>query len=130
MAGITADNRAIRQLVDDRMNACRLGDTETLLDLMTDDMLLVVPGQEPFGKQELAAGSEGDSDLEVDGSAETPEFQVLGDWTLIRNRIEVTLTPADSEPQRMSGFTLSLLRGEPDGKRRLARDASLVMPEE
>jgi len=129
VTAMTDDERAIRQLVDDWMEASRRGDTAALLDLMTDDMLFIVPGQEPFGKQAFAAGSEGGSDVEVDGTAEILELQVLGDWAFLRNRIQVTMTPPDGEPQRMSGYTLSLLRKETDGRWRLARDANLVMPE-
>lgn len=126
---MTDDERAIRQLVDDWMAATRRGDPAALKDLMADDMLFLVPGQEPFGKQAFLAGSEGGSVVKVDGTAEILELQVLGDWAFLRNHIEVTVTPPGTEPQRMSGHTLTLLRKEPDGKWRLARDANLVMPD-
>ena len=51
---------------------------------------------------------------------------MLGDWAYLRNFIEITITPAGGTPVRRSGFTLTILRKEPDGRWLLARDANLV----
>jgi ketosteroid isomerase-like protein len=51
---------------------------------------------------------------------------VLGDWAFIRNRIEMKVTPPSANPIRRSGYTLTLLRKEANGKWRLTRDANLL----
>ncbi|MGB0086935.1 MAG: SgcJ/EcaC family oxidoreductase [Rhodomicrobiaceae bacterium] len=56
---MTEDERAIRDLVDTWLAAWKAGDLATVLSLMSDDVIFMVPGQEPFGKQAFAAASEG-----------------------------------------------------------------------
>lgn len=123
---MTDDENAIRQVVDAWMAASKSGDLATILTLMTDDAIFMVPGQEPFGKEAFAAASKGMGNMQIDGAAEVIELQVLGRWAFIRNRIEVIVTPPGGNPTRRSGYTLSLLRKEADGRWRLARDANLV----
>jgi uncharacterized protein (TIGR02246 family) len=124
---LTEDERAIRELVDMWMEASRRGDVETVLSLMTDDIIFMTPGREPFGKEEFRAASEAMSGVEMDGSAEIREIRVLGDWAWIRNHIELTVTaPGGGEPMHRAGYTLSILKKGGDGKWRLARDANLV----
>jgi len=123
---LTEDERAIGELVDMWMEASRRGDVKTLLGLMSDDIVFMTPGREPFGKEEFRAASEAMSGVEMDGSAEIREIRVLGDWAWIRNDIELTLTPPGGEPMHRAGYTLSILHKCGDGKWRLARDANLV----
>jgi uncharacterized protein (TIGR02246 family) len=124
---LTEDERAIRELVDMWMEASRRGDVETVLSLMTDDIVFMTPGREPFGKEEFRAASEAMSGVEMDGSAEIREIRVLGDWAWIRNHIELTVTPpGGGEQMHRAGYTLSILHRGGDGKWRLARDANLV----
>ena len=124
---MTEDERAIRELVDMWMEASRRGDVDTMLSLMTDDIVFMTPGREPFDKEEFRAASEAMSGVEMDGSAEIREIRVLGDWAWIRNHIELTVTPpGGGEPMHRAGYTLSILHRGGDGKWRLARDANLV----
>ncbi|HET8545782.1 MAG TPA: SgcJ/EcaC family oxidoreductase [Pseudolabrys sp.] len=123
---MSPDERAIRELVDAWMKASRAGDTETVLSLMSDDVIFMVPGREPFGKQTFAANSRSMVGVKLEGSADIRELEVLGDWAYLRNFIEITITPPGGEAVRRSGFTLTILRKEPDGRWVLARDANLV----
>ena len=120
------DERAIRDLVETWMEASRAGDVETVLGLMTDDVLFMTPSGQPFGKEAFRATSESMRDLRMDGRAEVREIQVLGDWAWIRNHIDLTLTPPEGEPLQRSGYTLTILRKGDDGRWRLFRDANLV----
>jgi uncharacterized protein (TIGR02246 family) len=120
------DERAIRELVATWMAASEAGDHDTVLSLMTDDVLFMVPGAEPFGKEAFAAASRGQRPGLIEGSADIVELRVLGDWAYLRNRLKVTMTPPGSAPTTRSGYTLTILRKEPDGQWRLARDANLV----
>ena len=123
---MTDDERAIRQVVNTWMAASRSGDLATVLSLMTDDVIFMVPGQEPFGKEAFAAASKGTGSMQIEGSSEILELRVLGDWAFIRNRIEIMATPPSGNPIRRSGYTLTVLRKEADGQWRLARDANLL----
>jgi uncharacterized protein (TIGR02246 family) len=120
------DERAIGELVDRWMDASRRVDLETVLDLMTDDVIFMTSGREPFGKDAFRANSEAMAGVEIDGRAEIREIEVLGDRAWIRNHIDLTVTPAGGEPVRRSGYTLTILRKCEDGRWRLFRDANLV----
>ena len=119
------DETAIRKLVDTWLAASKAGDIAAVLSLMTDDVVFMVPGREPFGKQAFAAASGAMKNVRMEGNAEIRELQVLGDWAYIRNYIEITITPEGGEPVKRSGYTLTILRKE-DGRWRLARDANLL----
>jgi len=120
------DEREIRELVETWMDASRRGDTAAVIELMTDDVLFITPGREPFGKEQFRSISEAMRDVELDGGAEIREVEVIGDRAWIRNRIDLTLMPAGGEPLRRSGYTLTILRKCEDGRWRLFRDANLV----
>jgi uncharacterized protein (TIGR02246 family) len=119
------DERAIGDLVERWLAASVAGDVQTVLSLMADDVIFMVPGREPFGKQEFAAAFEGIEGI-VQGTSEIKELQVLGDWAYLRNRIKLTVTPPEGKPVRRSGYTLTILRKQPDGRWLLARDANLL----
>jgi len=125
---MTNDERAIRQLIETWMSASRTGDLATVLSLMADDVVFMVPGQKPFGKEAFARASEGMKNARIDGHSEIEELKVLGDWAYLRNYIEVTMTPEGGTPMRRAGYTLTILRKEADGRWVLARDANLLAP--
>ena len=120
------DERAIEELVNSWMEASTRGDTEQVLSLMTDDIQFIVPGREPFGKDEFRAMSEQMSGVTVDGHARIRDMRVLGDWAWISNHIEVSVTSPGRQTVHRSAYTLSILRRCADRKWRLARDANLV----
>jgi uncharacterized protein (TIGR02246 family) len=119
------DETAIRTLVDTWLAATMAGDIATVLSLMTDDVVFMVPGREPFGKQAFAAASNAMKNVRMEGTSEIQELRVLGDWAYIRNYLEMAITPEGGEPVKRSGWTLTILRKE-SGRWRLARDANLV----
>ena len=121
------DERAIRDLVATWMAASQAGDVATVLGLIADDVVFMVPGREPFGKEAFAAGSESMKDIRFEGSYDIREIKVLGDWAYLRNYITISMTPPGGESMRHAGYTLSILRKQTDGKWVLARDANLVM---
>ena len=123
---MTDDERAIRELVATWMTASQAGDIDAVLGLMTDDVVFMVPGREPFGKQAFAAASQGMSGVRMEGSSDIRELNVLGDWAYLRNHIALTITPPGCAPVRRAGYTLTILRKGPDGRWRLARDANLL----
>ena len=123
---MTDDERAIRELVATWMTASQTGDIDTVLGLMTDDVVFMVPGREPFGKEAFAAASRSMTGVRMEGSSDIRELVVLGDIAYLRNHIAMTITPPGGTPVRRAGYTLTILRKEQDGRWRLARDANLL----
>lgn len=70
---MTDDEAAIRQVVETWMAASRKGDLETVLGLMTDDVVFMVPGKAPFGKETFAAASKGMGETRIDGDSDIVE---------------------------------------------------------
>ena len=123
------DVRQIRQLVDSWIAASKAHDLPALLDMMTDDVVFMTPGRAPFGKAEFAADVERTKGVAIDARADLQEIEVFGPRAYIRNHVRVEITAPGQAPKRMSGYAMSILRKEADGRWRIARDANLVMPE-
>jgi uncharacterized protein (TIGR02246 family) len=127
VATMTTDNeRAIRSLIETWMAASKAGDLATVLSLMTDDVIFMVPGKEPFGKEAFAKASENMKNVRFDGRSEIKEIQVFDDWAYLRNYLEFNMAREAASPVRRSGYTLTILRKQADGRWLLARDANLV----
>jgi uncharacterized protein (TIGR02246 family) len=124
------DERQIRQLVDSWIAASKAHDLPALMDMMTDDVVFMTPGRAPFGKAEFAADSERMKSVAIEARAEVQEMEVFGARAYIRNHVRVELTSPGQAPKRVSGYAISVLRKEADGRWRIARDANLVMPEQ
>ena len=120
------DERAIRELVESWMSSTKSGDLKTVLGLMADDVLFMTPQRAPFGKEEFRSSSEAMKDAEISGRARIEELEVAGNWAWVRNHIDLTVAPPQGPEIHRSGYTLTILRKEPDGRWRLFRDANLV----
>jgi uncharacterized protein (TIGR02246 family) len=125
-ADTPADEQAIRKLIDDWMQASARGDLQQVLSMMSDDVVFMTAGREPFGKQEFAAQSAGMKDVRIEGVAKPVEIKVLGDWAWLRNHITVTVTPTEGEATKRAGYTLTILQRQSDGRWVITRDANLM----
>ena len=124
------DEREIRDLVATWMEATQSGDVETVLSLMTDDVVFLVPGQPVMRKATFEASarkhaSPGGPTFE--GTSEIQEIKVAGDWAYLWTRLTVVATREGAAPVTRTGHTLSVLRKQ-GGKWLLARDANLLGP--
>ena len=123
------DEQAIRELVQRWLDASKRHDLDTVLSLMADDVLFMVPGQKSFGKEAFAAANETMKDVKMEAESDIQEIKVLGDWAWMHNFLRLTLTPSSGSPLVHSGHILTVLRKQPDGKWVIFRDANLLMPE-
>jgi uncharacterized protein (TIGR02246 family) len=123
------DEEQIRKLVSTWMAATKAGDADTILSLMTDDVVFLVPGRPPMRKDEFAAAARAQASYAAptfDGSSEIQEIKVIGEWAFMWTKLRVVAMPQDgSPPTERAGHTLSILRRE-NGKWLLARDANLL----
>jgi uncharacterized protein (TIGR02246 family) len=127
---MTDDERAIRALIARWMEASAAGDRETVLGLMADDVVFLVPGREAFGKEAFAASQAAIADYRLEATSDVREVHVTGDWAYCWTNLAVSMTPKrGGSAVRRKGHTLSIFRREPDGRWVLARDASLLAVE-
>jgi uncharacterized protein (TIGR02246 family) len=127
---MSADERAIRQVIATWLQATAAGDTATILTLMADDVVFLTPGRPPFGKAEFAAVPLDTTKIRFEGTSDIREVRVAGDLGYVLQHLNITMTPAaGGPPMRLAGHTLSILRREPDGRWVLARDANFVAPQ-
>ena len=123
------DARQIRELIDSWIAASNGRDLPALLGMMTDDIVFMTPVRAPFGKAEFASDVERMKSVAIAARVEVQEIEVSGPRAYVRNHIRVELTSPGQAPKRMSGYAMSILRKEADGRWRIARDANLVAPE-
>lgn len=125
------DEQEIRDLVANWMAATKAGDVETVLNLMAEDVVFLVPGQPVMLKADFAAAARAQASGEApkfDGTSEIQEIKVLGDWAFMWTRLTVVAAPPGGAPSTTrSGHTLSVLKKE-KGRWVLARDANLLAP--
>jgi len=124
---MNADEAEIRALIKTWLDATKAGDSETVLGLMTEDVVFLVPGQHPFGKDVFRKASEEQhrSSMQFEGRSEILELKIMDDWAYMITKLSVTANQPDRPPTTRAGYTLTILRKE-SGKWLLARDANLL----
>ena len=124
------DERQIRELIRTWMAATKAGDSQAVLQLMTDDVVFLVPGRPPMRKEDFAkASSPSGGAPTFDGVSDIQEIVVAGEWAFAWTKLRVTVTPPGGAPPMVrSGPTLSVFRKQ-NGRWLLARDANLLAPE-
>ena len=125
---MSTDERAIRDLIDTWLTASAAGDIAKVLTLMTDDVVFMTPGREPFGKAAFEASSRQMSEkgTRFEAKSQIVELQVNGAFAFCRTRLEVTGQSPAGSANRRTGYTMSILQKGQDGSWRIARDANLL----
>ena len=124
------DEQEIRDVVKDWLAATENGDLQTVLSLIDDDVLFLVPGKEPFGKEEFAAASKQMANVRMKGTSEIKEIEIEKDWAWMRTSLKVRATMPDGKTVVRSGSTLTILRRNAGGKWLVLRDANLLALEQ
>ena len=128
---MNTDEQAIRDLVARWHRATAAGDVDTVLGLMADDVVFLVPGQPPMkGRSSLECGLRALlTQHRIESTGEVREVEVSGSlaycWTDLNVRV-VPLSGGDAKVR--SGSALSILRKQATGSWVLARDANLLAP--
>ena len=128
---MASDEQQIRDLIATWMVATKAGDVNTVLSLMTEDVVFLVTGAPPFGKQKFAETMQPASPgprPRFDGRSEIQEIHVSGDLAYLWSRLTVEVTPPNgARPVKRAGHTLTVFR-KSGGRWLLARDANLLSP--
>jgi len=124
-----SDEEQIRLLTQTWMAATKAGDVNTVLGLMTEDVIFLVPGRPPMRKSEFAAAlsaQSGQAPPKIDGNSDIQEIIVNGDWAFMWTKLTIVATPPGGGASiKRAGHTLTVLKKE-SGKWLLARDANLL----
>lgn len=147
------DKQAIRKVIDTWISATSNGDIDTILGLMAEDVVFLVPGQPPMrGRETFAAGfRQMIGKVRIECKADIQEIHIAGDYAFCWDNLSVTITPSAAGPAkgatspaapvfrkdfvdkmgdlttvRRAGPVLSVFRKEPDGRWVLFRDANML----
>jgi uncharacterized protein (TIGR02246 family) len=125
---MSRDEDEIRAVVARWLEATSRGDTQAVMDLMTDDALFLVPGQPPMDRAAFKAASEAQaaSGMSIKGDSEIREVQVAGDLAYLWSHLTVTIRSAGVAPITRAGQTLTIFR-KVGNRWRLSRDANLLV---
>ena len=118
----------IRNVIGAWLAASASGDLNTLLSLMTEDVLFLtrngVMRRDDFAKAFGAMVGK----VAIEGRPDIQEITVEGDLAVCWNKLEVTIKPQSSDPMKQAGDVLTVFRRGGDGRWRLWRDANLLAP--
>ena len=128
---MNTEEQAIRDLVARWHSATAAGDVDTVLGLMADDVVFLVPGQPPMkGRSSFERSLRALlTQHRIESTGEVREVEVSGSlaycWTELNVRV-VALSGGEAKVR--SGSALSILRKQATGSWVLARDANLLAP--
>jgi uncharacterized protein (TIGR02246 family) len=123
------EQQKIRGVIDTWMRATAAGDLQTVLSLMAEDVVFLLPGQPPMRGREAFAAASGPAmgKVRFEGKPDIQEIQIAGNYAFCWNYLTITVTPLDGGASKQrAGHILSVLRKEPDGRWVLYRDANLL----
>jgi uncharacterized protein (TIGR02246 family) len=123
------DKQQIESLIHTWVKASAENDLDTVLSLMAEDVVFLLPGRPPMkGRAQFAAASTSmEGKLRIEGKPEIQEITISGDYAYCWNYLSITVTPLpEGKPTVRAGNILSIFRREPDGHWVLFRDANML----
>jgi uncharacterized protein (TIGR02246 family) len=129
---MTEDETVIRDMIHSWHRASTEGDVDTVLGLMSDDVVFLVAGQEPMAgrmafEKVLRALV---TTHRIESSGDVQEVKVSGDMAYAWSYLNVQMTPiAGGVTRKRSGNVLSIFNRQPQGSWQLTRDANLLLSE-
>ncbi|MDZ4289348.1 MAG: SgcJ/EcaC family oxidoreductase [Prosthecobacter sp.] len=123
------DTEEIYRLIDSWTVAARKGDLATILDLMSEEVVFLQPGQKAMcGREAFAKNFQASIErFRIDTKSDIKDIEVSGTLAYCWNHLSVSMTPHNGEPRiSRAGNVLSVLRKEADGRWRIFRDANLL----
>ncbi|MCW5892073.1 MAG: SgcJ/EcaC family oxidoreductase [bacterium] len=127
---MNADERDIRDLHSTWIAAVNAGDLAPLLGLMTGDVVLLNPGEEPLGREGFSANfSAAHRQVLIRCTSELEDVAIVGAVAYAWSRDALSVTPrTGGEATRLAGHRLTIYRKQADGRWLLARDAHTLAP--
>jgi uncharacterized protein (TIGR02246 family) len=123
------DEQAIRDLVTLWHSATAAGDIDTVLGLMADDVVFLIPGQPPMrGRSSFERGLRALLvEHRIESTSKVQEVEVSGSLAYCWTDLNVSIVPRfGANATVRSGSALSILRKQANGSWVVARDANLL----
>jgi uncharacterized protein (TIGR02246 family) len=127
---MNTNEHAIRDIVARWHSATAAGDVDTVLGLMTDDVVFLVAGRPPMrGRDAFERGLRGLlAQHRIESSGGIKEIGISGSLAYCWSELSVRVTPlSGGNATTRAGDALSILRKQADGSWRVARDANLLV---
>ena len=128
---MNADENAIRNVVAQWHRATAASDVDTVLGLMSEDAVFLVPGKPPIkGRSTFEKGLRSLlKSHSVDSTGEVLECVVSDDLGYCLTQLTVRMTPlSGGKADVRTGSALSIFRKQAGGSWVLVRDANLLPP--
>lgn len=123
---MTADEQEIRGLIAEWARASEAGDLEAIDPLMDPEVLFLIAGTEPFGREAFRQRFETYvKPMRLQVRSKVHEVAVSGDLACA-HLAGIQVQVESGEPIRRAGFALTVYRRQPGGPWKLWRDANLV----
>ena len=124
-----SDEQAIRDVIARWLAASTAGDYAALEPLMAPDVVFLTAGNEPFGREQFREGFiHVVSTMQLEGTSEIREIEILGDVAYVWSYVSVRLTPTSGDVHaERKGHVMSLYRRDPSNGWLLWRDANLMV---
>jgi uncharacterized protein (TIGR02246 family) len=126
------DEQAIRDLIATWLRASAAGDLSKVLTLMAEDVVFLIPGQQPMrGRQAFADSFQAmQPHARLEARSDVQEIQISGNLAYCWTHLSVTVIPKlGGLVKRRSGYTLTILRKEAAGNWVVFRDANMLTAE-
>ena len=107
------EKEAIRNVISTWMRASAEGDDETVLGLMAEDVVFLMPGRPPMrGKEAFSAASNASKGkMRFDGKPEVQEIHLAGQFAICWTHLTLTVTPTQGgQSMHRTGPILSIFR--------------------
>src|SRR5882757_9022147 len=89
------EEQKIRDVIAAWLQATTDGDLAKVLPLMAEDVVFLLPGQQPMRGRDAFAAATGAAlkHFRIEGSPDIKEIRILGDYAYCWNHLSLTLTP-------------------------------------
>jgi len=126
---VDGDQQAIREVLALWHRATAAGDVNTVVNLMAEDVVFLVPGHPPMrGRGAFEQGLRALlAQHQIESTGEIQEVEVSGDLAYAWSMLTVRIVPlAGGNATIRTGNALSILRKQGDGSWVVVRDANLL----
>jgi uncharacterized protein (TIGR02246 family) len=128
---MTPDEQAIRDLVARWHSATAADDVDTVLGLMAEDVVFLVPGQAPMrGRSAFESGLRKLlTTHRIESTGEVQEVEVSGNLAYCWTQLTVSVVPrSGGDAVTRMGSALSVLHKQAGGSWVVVRDADMLPP--
>ena len=119
-----SDEREIRTMHSNWIDAVNAGDLARLLTLVAEDVVFLTPGQATFGRDGFSSNfMAAHQQMQICCTSELEEVVVVGEVAYTRSRDALSVTPrAGGKEARLAGHRMTVYRKQRDDRWLLSRD--------